>query len=511
MDIHSILVPIIACAGASKQELKAAKLLTSLLATVQDQYVSSLLAMDGSTNSLILGARLLATQGLSVENTEQVRAAMTDTLVKTVLTSKTKVAAESLRQAGPFLRLLSHQQFKEELLPVISKALLRSPETALSAVGAVLAGLSLDLSVYVAELGKTFATSLRSKDDTVRDDALAATLALGKQCSDPSSVQLLLAAVFAVLNGSEGKIGLATTKASLLAACGGLSSSAVTGGGLAELADSATQQFVKFLETETHEGTLVLALEQLAVWAARYSNSLPPALVAWFPKGMALKTTSSSVRAAYLLLLSAALHTNTLASALPLVPSLTKVVDSAVKQSAQVAMLSEGAHAAACLVRIAEVDLATETGLQDFFSLVTDMEKQLFYSDKFLASAGAAALQSVASLATALLVSHVDKVGPAPAPLLRVLATCLLAGCGGVRRHALREVGRVGSSLGGAATVCSLLGEVCCLLHSRSVLLESSARTEAPPGREEPASGDIPASAATAGSRGFRSFFVSCL
>ena len=42
----------------------------------------------------------------------------------------------------------------------------------------------------------------------------------------------------------------------------------MSGAGAAALAASATGHFVTFLETETHEGSLVLALEQLAAWAA---------------------------------------------------------------------------------------------------------------------------------------------------------------------------------------------------------------------------------------------------
>ena len=481
VEVHSILLPVIMGASAPKQEARALKLLEELLSkkAVQQKYISALLASEASLNLLVLGAHVVGVKVIEAESVTKLKASLTETLVKNVLTSKVKQEEKAVRQTAPFLRLLSHQEFKEALLPVISKALLRSPETALASVSAVLASVSLDLSVYAQDLGKAFVTSLRSKDDSVREDALAATLALSKQCSDPSAVEQLLTIIFAVLNGSEGKIGLANIKASLLLACGGLSSSAVSGAGAATLADTATKHFVKFLEAESHEGTLVLALEQLSLWASKFANCLPDSLVAWFPKGMALKTTTSAVRCAYLLLLGSALHTNTLSSALPLIPALSKVVDSAVKQSAQVAMLSEGVHAAASLVKIAGVDLATETSLASFFTIVTDMDKQLFYGEKFLSGAGSAALQSVASLVTCLLISHVDKVGAvAPPCLLRALATCLLSHHSGVRRQALREVSKVGSSLGGASTVCALLSHISEQLQTREVLMETQSRTE---------------------------------
>ena len=53
--------------------------------------------------------------------------------------------------------------------------------------------------------------------------------------------------------------------------------------GLVELADPATQQLAKPLEAQMIEGTLVQ--EQSSARAARHPNALPPAQVAWFPRG----------------------------------------------------------------------------------------------------------------------------------------------------------------------------------------------------------------------------------
>jgi hypothetical protein len=74
------------------------------------------------------------------------------------------------------------------------------------------------------------------------------------------AVKQLLGAVFGVLGGSEGKVGLAPAKASLLQAAGGLAASAVSDARAVVLAASATGHFVTFLEAETHEGSLVTVL-----------------------------------------------------------------------------------------------------------------------------------------------------------------------------------------------------------------------------------------------------------
>eukprot|EP00092_Neocalanus_flemingeri_P036711 GFUD01039967.1.p1 GENE.GFUD01039967.1~~GFUD01039967.1.p1 ORF type:complete len:218 (-),score=69.56 GFUD01039967.1:239-892(-) len=199
----------------------------------------------------------------------------------------------------------------------MTKAMLRSPEIALSAVGSILASMFLNLSVYMSDQSKMFLTNLRSKEENTREDEIEGTLALGRQCSIQSRSSVL-------------------------------------------------------------------------------------DLVAPF-------------------------RTNTLSSAVPLIPSLSKVVDNAVKQSAQVAIVSEAVHAAACLVKIAGVDLATEQSLAELLTLVVDTEKCMFYQEKFLAGAGAAALQSLTSLITTLLISHMDKVGSIPTPMMRSLVISMMS------------------------------------------------------------------------------------
>jgi hypothetical protein len=92
------------------------------------------------------------------------------------LGGKVKPREELLRETAPLLRTLLDQEFRGQLLPAMSKALLRSPEIALLTVSHILAGLSLELSAVAAELGKSFASNLKSKDDATREDATKAIL-----------------------------------------------------------------------------------------------------------------------------------------------------------------------------------------------------------------------------------------------------------------------------------------------------------------------------------------------
>ena len=108
-------------------------------------------------------------------------------------------------------------------------------------------------------------------------------------------MEKLLELLFSSLSGGQGKISLSSVKVSLLAAVGGLTESPAPATSLSRLARLATKHFITFLKEETHEATLVTCLQQLTKWTAK-CDVLPEELVAWFPKGLTDKSSSSSVR-----------------------------------------------------------------------------------------------------------------------------------------------------------------------------------------------------------------------
>ena len=106
VDIHSILLPVIMGASAPKQEARSLKLLEGLLVkkAVQQKYVSALLASEASLNLLVLGAHVVGIKVMEAELVTKVKTALTDMLVKNVLTSKSKQEEKGVRQTAPFLR-----------------------------------------------------------------------------------------------------------------------------------------------------------------------------------------------------------------------------------------------------------------------------------------------------------------------------------------------------------------------------------------------------------------------
>ena len=66
--------------------------------------------------------------------------------------------------------------------------------------------------------------------------------------------------LFAVLGGSEGKITLAAHKISILTSIGDMTEANLQSSGFGKLTVVTTELMVKFIETEAHEGRIIILL-----------------------------------------------------------------------------------------------------------------------------------------------------------------------------------------------------------------------------------------------------------
>ena len=131
------LVSLVMCSGAPKLASKGAKILTGLweLEGVADKYSKAILSSEATVNLLVLASRFLAFLASKQLPLDNIKTSMLEALNKNIISSKTKTQDTILYQLAPLLKLVKHEEFQKLLLPVMSKALLRSPEIALSAVG----------------------------------------------------------------------------------------------------------------------------------------------------------------------------------------------------------------------------------------------------------------------------------------------------------------------------------------------------------------------------------------
>jgi hypothetical protein len=78
--------------------------------------------------------------------------------IKVAISCKTKPAVYVIKASDSLLKHVSHEEFKQHLLPAMQKAMLRNPEIILGSVGHVIEGLSLDMSQYAQDVGRSLAS-----------------------------------------------------------------------------------------------------------------------------------------------------------------------------------------------------------------------------------------------------------------------------------------------------------------------------------------------------------------
>ena len=414
IELQSILVTIVY--GSAFGNISITRLATrltlmlhSMWSAKPDVFAGTLKDLETSHKSLVYGAYyinwLIDTKGHNEQTFKKfgsnLKSHLIEILVKTILAAKTRTNSHIVRGIYPLLRRINHEEFKEHILPSVLKAMLRNPEIVMGTVGHLLSGLKIDLSQYAEQLGKPFASQLHAKDDITRDEAVASVASLAIQCSDPEAIKSLLTVIFGVLGGSEGKLSVNTQKMSLLDAAGKLAINAVTSTSLlTPLNEFATSHFIKVLETEVHEGTLLVALNSLGMWVEKFRDgNVPKSFLEWIPKGLALKSSTSPVRQAYLQCIQLAIDAAGCAPAcISLTPTLLKLVENCIKQSTQMTLVSEGAHAIGCLVKLSEVAPPEKSGVYaEIFKTLND--SPVFVNDRFLASSSPSTLLSLSSIA----------------------------------------------------------------------------------------------------------------
>lgn len=280
-EAQAVLLAAVVSSNLKKSKLKVSRLTYKMWkssADVLDLYVSALQTMKESSFQTIVFGSYLINYLVNDNNTELVKkfkANLLDMFVKVAVSVKVKPPVYVVDESRALLRQLTHDEFKGQLLPAIQKAMLRNPEIILECVGHIISALSLDLSQYAGDIGKSLAANLHSKEDLARVESADACKHLAQQCSDAAAIEQLLNQIFAVFHGSEGKLTVAEQKMSVLQVkspltcpfcaftawllaikliffqgAGNLSFNAVGGSSVQKLATFAAEQFIKVLGIE---------------------------------------------------------------------------------------------------------------------------------------------------------------------------------------------------------------------------------------------------------------------
>lgn len=224
------------------------------------------------------------------------------------------------------------------------------------------------------------------------------------------------------------------------------------------LTTTVTDLFAKALETEIHEKVICHALEMFGLWSRRFTDELPKRITELFKKGLELKTTTQSVRVAYLQWLLACLNHSKLPVGVDFSSALIKTVEKAALNVSAVPQVSE-AVAATCLLLKTENSENSEK-LQNFWTIVLDMNKQVFVSDKFLTTAPTDTLCYVMLMGKILLTDHLDKFKTSPTAVYKAIVYALNSTSAKVRNYCLPLAAELVVSTNGCAHAKRLLEEL---------------------------------------------------
>lgn len=135
-----------------------------------------------------------------------IQPAYLDMYVQSVLNAKdkpTKTLSEAFRSL--FFHL-SHEDFKNVVVPSSVKMLKRNPELVLESIEVLLRHANLDLSKYGVEFLSVVLSQARHTDESRRLAALDIVGCLSEKSSNPDAIESMVNAVKSVIGGSEGRL-----------------------------------------------------------------------------------------------------------------------------------------------------------------------------------------------------------------------------------------------------------------------------------------------------------------
>jgi hypothetical protein len=256
------------------------------------------------------------------------------------------------------------------LLPALSRALRRSPETAVVAVGPLALQLRVDASSCLPEVLAPLLLLARSPKEDTRTAASCALAQFAARSAAPErAAQSVFEAARALLTGSEGRLKDVFQRTGLLQVLTGLAA--------VPHSQALSEQVLVFLvgsvKEEAQDDARLAALAALAAWLPA-SLGLPQSAAAQFFTDGLKKDTVRRAHLRALLALSA-----DQAALVPpaLAAPLTELVRGALTKAAQ---RWEGMAALTVLVRVAAVDAAAARSLDDskFWAAVLGGNSALF-------------------------------------------------------------------------------------------------------------------------------------
>ncbi|XP_050338070.1 eIF-2-alpha kinase activator GCN1 [Bactrocera neohumeralis] len=378
--------------------------------------------------------------------------------IKSIIINKTRPQSSIVMACEPLLTIITQKDFEELIHPVLLKSILRSPEMAIRVMGLIFHKLNIDLSEYASSLGKVLLHHLYCKDDIVRGESLETLKELSLKCTTVDSVEYLLKGIFDTLNGHNGKITVAEYRIHLIQGAGYLSCNGISDKETPIVLHLAMELFSKALQTEIQERVICCTLDMFSLWMLKFIGELPKSIIDIFKRGLDLKTTTQTVRISYLQWFLAGLNNAKLHHELNLTPLLIKIVEKGLQSPLQISLVCESV-CATCII-IQTITITSDPLFGSFWNTIFDVNKLIFFSERFMAAAPPETLCYVSLMAEKLLTQYSDKLKGSLNVLFKAIVYNLISNSEKLRTYTLSLLPRLMNAIEGVDYINNIMVEL---------------------------------------------------
>ncbi|KAL3370936.1 hypothetical protein AABB24_007783 [Solanum stoloniferum] len=290
--------------------------------------------------------------------------------VKAVLNAREKPPKGLSDAFVPLFSRLTHEDFKNTVIPSSVKMLKRNPELVLESVGILLQSAKLDLSKYAVEILSVLLSQARHADEDRRIAAVSIVRCLSIKSSSPDAIEAMFNAVKLVIGGSEGRLTFPYQRVGMINALRELSN-APEGKHLNSLSKTVCNFLLSCYKDDGNEEVKLACLSCLATWTAKCADAIQPDVISLIASGLKEK---EALRRGHLRCLRVMCqNADALPHMSPLLAALIQLVKTGYTKAAQ---RLDGIYALLCVAKLAAVDVkADETIIKEkIWSLVSQNE-----------------------------------------------------------------------------------------------------------------------------------------
>nr|GEV72458.1 protein ILITYHIA [Tanacetum cinerariifolium] len=216
---------------------------------------------------------------------EQWKPVYLDLYLQAVLNAKdkpTKGLSEAFRSL--FLHL-SHEDFKDVVIPSSVKMLKRNPELVLESIGVLFRHVNLDLSKYSAEILPVVLLQARHADEGRRVAALDIVRYLSQKSSNPDAIESMVNAIKSIIGGSEGRLAFPYQRVGMIYSLKEISK-CPEGKYLSSLSLRVFGLLLTTYKDDGNEEVKLACLTAQASWVARSTDAIGPELLSFISSGL---------------------------------------------------------------------------------------------------------------------------------------------------------------------------------------------------------------------------------